>query len=222
MKTWAASDPKAALMTRKRAAIVEAALQAFLENGYAQSSMDRIASVAGVSVKTVYRHFAKKDELFSAVMQTACNPDTLNNPQTDDGFDGVLAERPWFSKPPRVALAIAGMDYLRHALSEDQLALYRVVTHDAHRFPELGARYREQVIEERNRLFSAYLARWAALENWKIKDGRRAANAYAALLRADLFDAALHGVGNPTESALKKQVSLAAASMLVQLKAGHF
>jgi len=37
----------------------------------------------------------------------------------------------------------AGAEYLRHILSQDQLALYRVVARDAHRFPELGWRYQE-------------------------------------------------------------------------------
>ena len=72
MKIWSADNPKAALMERKRTAIVAAARQVFLENGYAQASMDQIAQSAGVSVKTIYRHFENKDELFSAVMQAAC------------------------------------------------------------------------------------------------------------------------------------------------------
>jgi AcrR family transcriptional regulator len=55
-----------ALMERKRGAIVAAARQTFLENGYGQASMDRIAESATVSVKTIYRHFKNKDELFSA------------------------------------------------------------------------------------------------------------------------------------------------------------
>jgi len=63
-------------MERKRGAIVAAARQTFLENGYGQASMDRIAETAPVSVKiaesatvsvkTIYRHFKNKDELFSA------------------------------------------------------------------------------------------------------------------------------------------------------------
>ena len=64
--TWPDGNPKAALMERKRGAIVAAARQTFLENGYGQASMDRIAESAPVSVKTIYRHFKNKDELFSA------------------------------------------------------------------------------------------------------------------------------------------------------------
>jgi len=72
VKTWSDDNPKAALMSRKRAVIVDAALRAFLENGYAESSVNRIAKEAGVSIKTLYRHFESKDDLFSAVMEAAC------------------------------------------------------------------------------------------------------------------------------------------------------
>ena len=72
VKTWSADNPKAALMARKRAAIVDAALAAFLGAGYAEASVNAIAASAGVSIKTLYRHFESKDELFAAVMQAAC------------------------------------------------------------------------------------------------------------------------------------------------------
>jgi len=71
-KTWSADNPKAALMARKRAVIVDAALKAFLDAGYAEASVNQIAATAGVSIKTLYRHFESKDDLFSAVMQAAC------------------------------------------------------------------------------------------------------------------------------------------------------
>jgi AcrR family transcriptional regulator len=60
VKTWSDDNPKAALMSRKRTMIVDAALRAFLENGYAESSVNRIAEEAGVSIKTLYRHFESK------------------------------------------------------------------------------------------------------------------------------------------------------------------
>ena len=68
MKTWSEDNPKAALMERKRAAIVDAARQLFLADGYAQTSMDRVAEKAEVAITTVHRHFNNKDDLFSAVM----------------------------------------------------------------------------------------------------------------------------------------------------------
>lgn len=220
MKTWADDNPKASLMGRKRAAIVEAARQAFLESGYAQTSMDRIAAAAGVSIKTVYRHFENKDDLFSAVMQAACNPEGSDDLDGEPQGPTPPPERPWFSQPPRVALAAAGVDYLQHALSKEQLALYRVVTRDAHRFPELGRRYREQVVEQRNAFFARYLDRWAPVQKWKVRDSRGAANTFAGLLRGGLFDDALHGLREPSESEISAHARSAAASMQILLKAG--
>jgi TetR/AcrR family transcriptional repressor of mexJK operon len=221
LKTWTADNPKASLMERKRAAIVDAARRSFLESGYASTSMDRIAAAAGVSIKTVYRHFDNKDDLFSAVMQAAC--------RQDGGFDGLQdeqeerepsLERPWFSKPPGAALVMAGVEYLQHVLSAEQLALYRVVTQDAHRFPELGRRYREEVTEHRNAIFAQYLDRWAAAQKWRVRNRGRAANAFAGMLRAGLFEDALHGLRSFNESEIRAQAQWATKNMLVLLKAG--
>jgi TetR/AcrR family transcriptional regulator of autoinduction and epiphytic fitness len=59
--------PKRKLSDRKRDAILEAAMQAFRENGFEFANMDAISDSAGVSKRTVYRHFGSKDELFEAV-----------------------------------------------------------------------------------------------------------------------------------------------------------
>ena len=56
------------LTDRKRAAILSAAVAEFRSFGFAATSMDRIAAVAGVSKRTVYNHFASKDELFTAIL----------------------------------------------------------------------------------------------------------------------------------------------------------
>jgi AcrR family transcriptional regulator len=112
VKHWPENDPKAGLMARKRAQIVAAARQAFLDEGYAGSSVNRIADAAGVSIKTLYRHFESKDDLFSAVMQAACE-----NPSDGAGRNN------WEAQPPESGIALAGEEYLRHALSPDQIAL---------------------------------------------------------------------------------------------------
>src|SRR5246127_1037021 len=99
-KTWSAHHPKGAPLARKRAAIVDAALQAFLDAGYAEASVNRIAAAAGVSIKTLYRHFESKDDLFSAVMQAACG-EPLEPARPKEG------ERPaWCDLRPAEALPL--------------------------------------------------------------------------------------------------------------------
>ena len=58
---------------------------------------------------------------------------------------------------------------LREWLSPEQLALYRVVVRDAHRFPELGQRYLEQTAGVRDARFAGYLDLWSAREGWRAK-----------------------------------------------------
>ena len=217
MKGWSSDNPKASLMKRKRSAIVHAARKSFLEGGYAKTSMDKIAEAAGVGIKTLYRHFKNKDDLFSAVMQAACDPASFDELSGEKQEKTAESEKPWFSKPPRTALVLAGVEYLQHALSKEQLDLYRVVTQDAHLFPELGKRYREQIIERRNDLFARYLDRWAPIEKWRVRDKGGAANIFSGLLRAGVFEDALHGLRRFDQSEIAAHARLAATQMLALL-----
>ncbi|MGO4703747.1 TetR/AcrR family transcriptional regulator [Dyella sp. 2RAB6] len=56
------------LTDRKRAAILEAAIDEFRSAGYEATSMDRIAARAKVSKRTVYNHFPSKEVLFIEIM----------------------------------------------------------------------------------------------------------------------------------------------------------
>jgi TetR/AcrR family transcriptional repressor of mexJK operon len=180
--------------------------------------MDSIAKAAEVGIKTLYRHFENKDDLFSAVMQAACNPEAFDEVSGQWREDSNAPERPWFSKPPRNALVAAGIEYLQHVLADEQLALYRVVTQDAHSFPELGRRYREQVIERSHDVFVHYLTRWIPIEKWNVKDKRGAAMTFVALLRAGLYEDVLHGLHRATDSEIAGHARTAAGTMLFLLK----
>ncbi|MGF1704642.1 MULTISPECIES: TetR/AcrR family transcriptional regulator [Enterovibrio] len=65
----------------KREAILCAARQAFHEYGVQNTSMDKLASLANVSKRTVYNHFASKEalvmELLSVLWKSAITADTL-------------------------------------------------------------------------------------------------------------------------------------------------
>jgi AcrR family transcriptional regulator len=185
-------------MEQKRTVIVAAARQAFLESGYSQTSMDGIAESAQVSVKTIYRHFENKDELFSAVMQVVC--DETGVPSGEQNLASLASRFPWFDDASRQGLAAGGKEYLDHVLSEEQLSLYRVVTRDAHRFPELGRRYQREVVSGRTEILVKYIDHWARTNKWKVKSPRNAANVFEALLRAGLFEEVLHGISTFEEN----------------------
>jgi len=79
----------------KGAAILEAAKRMFTVHGYERTSMDQIASEAGVSKLTVYSHFGDKDALFAAAVKSHCEtqlPDALFEPQPDTPLRERLLE----------------------------------------------------------------------------------------------------------------------------------
>jgi TetR/AcrR family transcriptional regulator, mexJK operon transcriptional repressor len=49
---------------RKHQAILEAAEQVFLRDGYLGANMDELAALSQVSKQTVYKHFGSKEALF--------------------------------------------------------------------------------------------------------------------------------------------------------------
>ena len=51
--------------------IVNAAMAEFLEHGFKDASMRRIASASGMSAAGLYKHFASKEEMFSALVEPA-------------------------------------------------------------------------------------------------------------------------------------------------------
>ncbi|GAU08849.1 TetR/AcrR family transcriptional regulator [Desulfoplanes formicivorans] len=63
-----------ALPKNLRAAILEAALDLFAENGFHSSPMSRIATLAGVGVGSIYRYFSDKDDLIHALFQRVDTP----------------------------------------------------------------------------------------------------------------------------------------------------
>ena len=56
----------------KRQSILDAAKTLFLTKGYANTSMDAVAGLAGVSKLTVYSHFTDKETLFSSAIMSKC------------------------------------------------------------------------------------------------------------------------------------------------------
>jgi AcrR family transcriptional regulator len=170
--------------------------------------VNRIAENAGVSIKTLYRHFDNKDDLFVAVIQTACT----TNPGSE--------EPPWLDRPPLEGLTQAGSEHLPFALSAEQLALYRVVTRDAQRFPELGKRYQREVVGDRLAQLTLYFDRWPESLRSKIRDPLRAAQTFGVLLQGDLLETALLGGPVPGPDELRTQAHDAAAGLLALIEAG--
>src|SRR5438552_18872477 len=65
------STRRRAQAAQTRQDILKAALQLFLEVGYARTTINDVAAAAGVAVETIYRGFGSKAALFKGVAEVA-------------------------------------------------------------------------------------------------------------------------------------------------------
>lgn len=68
--------------------LTAAALELFVEKGFAATRLDEIASRAGVSKGTLYLYFDSKEDLFKAVIREAMLPALDEGEQLVSGFPG--------------------------------------------------------------------------------------------------------------------------------------
>lgn len=114
-------------MSPKRAAIEKAAASVFLRDGFAGASMEAIAREAKVSKATLYSHFQGKDDLFGAIVRNNCQQMLV------DIESSVAA-----GLGPRELLLAVGLKFLKKMMSDEVMAVYRILVSEAPRFPALG------------------------------------------------------------------------------------
>ena len=160
---------------RKHQAIVDAARQVFLEQGFSATTMDMIAESAKVSKRTVYKHFDDKHSLFAAVVRMLCDkvvPPSLNEMEIDN------------SEPLTVLTRLA-VQILSNLYAREQIALLRVVVTESQGFPELGALMYEQV-EHTEDLIREYLMTQRKKGTINLPDPELAASQFLGLIKTDL------------------------------------
>jgi len=142
----------------KAAAILEGARQEFLVHGYASTSMDRVASAAGVSKATVYSHFQDKAGLFSAVVEQLA----------EDRFQPMLFDlhdESTLKGDPRTVLTGLAQKFLDEAACDSQFCEFmRLIVGESGRFPELSAPYVENVAKPLVDVITRYLDGCEALD----------------------------------------------------------
>jgi len=113
-------------------------MQEFLANGYAATSMDKVAAAAGVSKATVYSHFQDKPSLFAAIVQALAEEKfrTMFDPRDEDALQGE----------PEVVLREIAQQVLDEADYESQFCKFiRLIIGESGRFPELSEPYVQNI-----------------------------------------------------------------------------
>ena len=116
---------------QKRRAILSAALELFLDRGFAATSMDDVAAHAGVSKQTVYAHFHDKPTLFTELVTAEVgrpegpeHPLVRAMPETEDLAADLREFARW---------------HLALVMQPELVRLRRMLIGEAERFPDLAA-----------------------------------------------------------------------------------
>lgn len=144
-----ATAPRKRRKEARPAELLAAALTLFVDKGYAATSLERVASHAGVSKGTLYLYFERKEALFKAVIQEGIIPVIAENEaiaaqHTGSSFE--LLQRlldNWWTKIGQTAYA----------------GIPKLMVAEARNFPEIAQYYYENVISRGRRLVGAALTR---------------------------------------------------------------
>jgi TetR/AcrR family transcriptional repressor of mexJK operon len=171
---------------RSRAAVVEAARQLFMRKGYAGTTMEEIAAVAGLTKRTLYNNYADKDALFRQIVAEAM------------AFAETFARGLHQEFTVRISAANlhAVLDDLAQRMAfaimrSEVVALRRLLIGEARAFPTLGTDYFNrapgQVLDALATGFE-HLGRIGLL---RVSDPRLAAGQFAYLIVGESLDRAM-------------------------------
>ncbi|WP_421133360.1 TetR/AcrR family transcriptional regulator [Alteromonas sp. A079] len=107
----------------KRRLILNAASSLFLQEGFANTSMDSVAKASGVSKQTVYSHFDSKDTLFQAAIKSKCQSYQLDTQHIDTVSTSDVSFEACMSK--------VGTQFIKLLQDPETIAIFRVIIAEA-------------------------------------------------------------------------------------------
>lgn len=132
--------------------LTAAALDLFVEKGYAATRLDDVAARAGVSKGTVYLYFKSKEDLFKAVIRENIVP------VLEAGEAIVAAHQGDSASLLRKILA----GWWQQIGATDLAGVPKLMISEARNFPEVARFYHEHAIQRGRRLFVGVLERGVA------------------------------------------------------------
>lgn len=132
-----ARAPRARRPDARPAELLEAALDLFVEKGYAATRVEQVAARAGVSKGTLFLYFASKEELFQAVVRE----------NLASRFSGWNAEFENFEGSASAMLRHCLQTWWRHVGATKASGITKLIMSEAHNFPEIASYYQSEVVD---------------------------------------------------------------------------
>jgi AcrR family transcriptional regulator len=175
--------PKRGTEPARSAALIAAATRVFLREGYGLASIDKVASEAGVSTRTIYERFKNKADLLAAVITRLVEHDMAT----------VLGTAELDRLDPKAALTAIAQTITSRARDPEATALFRIVASEAGRFPELAAKMRESGKGRWEVVIANYLRGQVERGTLRLADPDQAAVLFLQMICAELHECLLFG-----------------------------
>lgn len=154
------------------AELLAAALDLFVERGYAATRLEEVAARAGVSKGTLYLYYDSKAELFKAVVRETIVP------QLDELRNAV--DRP--GRPSAEVLEGFFQEWWRRFGTTRAAGIAKLIIAEAGNFPEVASFFQQEVIEPHMRLLISIIDQGVQRGEFVPVDKRAAAHAWIAPL----------------------------------------
>lgn len=189
---------------QRREAILKAATDLFLEQGYDRTSLEQIIERAGGSRRTIYQHFGNKEGLFVAVVEAIL-----------EHLLERLSMLNWQQNPPEEALVEAGTAFVKALTAPETLATFRMLLTEITRFPHLGETFFRNGPERAYQQVSEYLQQQTQAGCFQVYDPDLTARQLLEMMKGDLQLRALLCPENlPTKEEIEVQVRFAVQRFL--------
>lgn len=129
--------------------LLAAALDLFVEKGYAATRVEEVANRAGVSKGTLFLYFSSKEELFKSVVRAHISGHFASWSEEIEQFDGSSQEM----------LRDCLQSWWEHIGSTKASGIPKLMMSEARNFPELGAFYHQEVVQPGRALVARILQR---------------------------------------------------------------
>jgi AcrR family transcriptional regulator len=171
MVATARSEPR---WTRRKHArpeeITAAALEQFVERGFANTRLEDVAAKAGISKGTLYLYFANKEELFKAVVREVLVARLVEFRGQIDRFQGSSAE----------LLRLVFKTWWERIGSTRISGIPKLILSEARNFPEIARFYVEEVVRPGRETLAAVVRRGVERGEFRPVDAHATADLLAA------------------------------------------
>ncbi len=187
---------------QKRRAILNAATEVFLREGYLGANMDEIAALSEVSKQTVYKHFSSKEALFVEIVSGMTNT-------AGDNVHSQLPELPEHPDQLEKYLSDYAHKQLSIVLTPRLMQLRRLVIAEVGRFPDLARVLYERGPQRAMQSLAATFTRLAERGLLRIEEPMVAASHFNWLVMSEALNRAML-MGDdaiPSASELRRQAA---------------